>query len=169
MGDRGPSADDRAFLGLFADTDDIDDIADLDDVTGADGEPAEVIGDHRGAFGDYGATVDAGFIEALAGSKECKKWHKRACSELDSNETLVPEILIALAERQARADLRKYFSDLPQALVSAAFALADLLDVLEAPRIAGHVDGRGTKSVPDDLPCDDVAVAGRNHVLPVAR
>ena len=52
-GDEAGPADDQAFLDQF------DQIDDADDVVAED----EVIGDHRGAFGDYGATVDSGFID----------------------------------------------------------------------------------------------------------
>ena len=71
-------------------------------------------------------------MESLAGSRQSKQWLKRARSELDCDETLVPEMLIALADTGARAAWRERFGDLPQALTSAAFALADLLDAIES-------------------------------------
>ena len=66
MGEHDRSEEDQDFLAQFdddgseGDGPEFDETDFLDTAVGPDGER---IGDHRGAFGDYGATVDSGFLD----------------------------------------------------------------------------------------------------------
>ncbi len=109
-GDEQRSADDDAFLDRFDGVDDDDGVDAGDEASGN-----ESIGDHRGAFGDYGATVDSGFIDqsfreriVLVGVTVAGQTAGDTAASLDELELLVDtagaDALDRIVQRRERPD-----------------------------------------------------------------
>jgi len=74
----------------------------------------------------------AEFIEALQSGKPWKQWSRAVAKGADLDDQSAPQTIMTFAHSSHRNEWRERFSDMPPGLTTNAFAIADLLDSIEA-------------------------------------